>query len=127
MRGDHDSFATQGVIAWHDECHRERFNFEQSIWLYPTVAMGSRSRRESEVLALNILTRLIPTRNVRALVGVTSKQALRLAPLFVTECLTARDPEWTHWTMPIGTLRAWLASHREPARSQTSLEVKAQL
>jgi len=121
LRNDRDSFATEGVIAWHDECHRERFNFEQAIWLYPTVAMGSRSRRESEVLALNILTRLIPTRNVRALVGVTSKQALRLAPLFITECLTDRDPEWMRWTMPIEALRAWLASHRESARSQSSL------
>jgi len=121
LRAGRDTFATEGVIAWLDECHRERFNFEQAIWLEPTVAMGSRTRRESEVLAVNILTRLIPTRNVRALVGVTSKQAIRLAPLFVTECLAARDPEWTRWTMPIEALRAWLASHREPARTGTSL------
>jgi len=121
LRRGRDSFATEGVIAWLDECRRERFNFEQAIWLEPTVAMGSRTRGESEVLAVNILTRLIPTRNVRALVGVTSKQAIRLAPLFVTECLAARDPEWTQWTMPIEALRAWLASHREPARTGTSL------
>ena len=120
-RKGRDSFATEGVVAWLDKCHRERFNFEQQIWLEPTVVMGSRTRGESEVLALNILTRLIPTRNVRALVGVTSKQAIRLAPLFVAECLPGRDPEWTRWTMPIEALRAWLATHREPARMGPSL------
>jgi hypothetical protein len=121
LRVRRDTFATEGVVAWLDECRRERFNFEQAIWLEPTVAMGSRTRGESEVLAVNILTRLIPTRNVRALVGVTSKRVLRLAPLFVDECLSARDAECTRWTIPIEALRAWLASHREPTRTGTSL------
>jgi hypothetical protein len=116
-----DSFASEGVVAWLDECHRERFNFEQEIWLEPTITMGSRSRRESEVLALNILTRLIPARNTRALVGVTSAQALRLAPLFVEDCLAARDPDLARWTIPIEALRAWLASHRGSTRASSSL------
>lgn len=120
-RKTRDSFASDGVVAWLDECHRERFNFEQEIWLEATIAMGSRSRPESEVLALNILTRLIPTRNVRALVGVTSTQALRLAPLFVEDCLAARDPDLARWTVPIEALRAWLASHRGSTRASSSL------
>ena len=114
-RGE-DSFDTQGVIAWVDECHRERFNFEQRLWLDPAVAMGSRSRAECEALALNVLTRLIPARTVRVGVGVTSRQALRLVPQFVQECLAARDPECLLWRMPLEALRAWLGSHGEFTR-----------
>lgn len=116
-----DTFAREGVVAWLDECDRERFNFVQRVWLAPAVAMGSRSAREREALGVNVLTRLIPARNVRAAVGVTSREALRLTPVFVAECLPVRDADCPDWSMPLPTLRAWLASVRAPAPSRFSL------
>ena len=107
-----DTFNSQGVVAQLDEWGIERFNFPQQIWLYPHIAMGSSGAAPSEVLAVNILTRLIRVRNVRLVIGATSRRALQLAPAFVEECLSAREPHWTRYTMPISALRAWVALNR---------------
>ena len=107
-----DTFYSEGVVAQLDEWGVERFNFPQQIWLYPNIAMGSNGAAPSEVLAVNILTRLIQVRDIRVVIGATSRRALQLAPAFVEECLSGREPHWHRYTIPITALRAWLALHR---------------
>jgi hypothetical protein len=107
-----DTFYSEGVVAQMDHWGVERFNFPQEIWLYPNIAMGSDGAAPSEVLAVNILTRLIQVRDVRVVIGATARRALQLAPAFVEECLSAREPHWTRYTIPISALRAWVALNR---------------
>lgn len=107
-----DTFFSDGVVAQLDQWGIERFNFPQHIWLYPNIAMGSVGAAPSEVLAVNILTRLINVRDLPVLAGATTRRALQLAPRFVEECLASRDPQCRRYTIPISALRAWLAMHR---------------
>jgi hypothetical protein len=107
-----DTFLQEGVVAEIDQWGVERFNFPQDIWLYPDVAMGSVGTTASEVLAVNILTRLINVRDVPVLVGLTTRRALQLAPRFVEECLPSRDPRCRRYTIPIAALRDWLKRRR---------------
>lgn len=107
-----DTFFREGVVAHLDQWGIERFNFPQQIWIYPNVAMGSVGAAPSEVLAVNILTRLIHARDLPVLSGVTTRRALELAPRFVEECLASRDRQCRRYTIPISVLRAWLAMHR---------------
>lgn len=107
-----DTFYREGVVAQLDEWGVERFNFLQQIWLYPHIAMGSNGVAPREVLAVNILTRLIRVRDIRVFIGATSRRALRLAPAFVEECLSGTQPHWKRYTIPIAALRAWVALKR---------------
>ena len=65
------------------------FNFPQTVWLYPRVMMnwGPRYNRNVEVLAVNILTSVIPARDCKVLFGTTSHRAIDLADLFAREVL----------------------------------------
>jgi hypothetical protein len=111
-RASADTFFREGVVAHLDQWGIERFNFPQQIWIYPNVAMGSVGAAPSEVLAVNILTRLIHARDLPVLSGLTTRRALELAPRFVEECLASRDRHCRRYTIPISVLRAWLAMHR---------------
>jgi hypothetical protein len=111
-RASADTFFSEGVVAQLDQWGIERFNFPQEIWIYPNVAMGSVGAAPSEVLAVNILTRLIHARDLPVLIGVTTRRALQLAPRFVEECLASRDRQCRRYAIPISALRAWLAMHR---------------
>lgn len=107
-----DTFDLQGVLAERDEWGVERFNFPQQIWLYPNIAMGSHGTAPREVLAINILTRLIHGRAIRVLVGTTSHRVLQLVPMFMEECLSGSQAHWSRYTIPIAALRAWVALKR---------------
>jgi hypothetical protein len=107
-----DTFLTEGVVAHVDEWGVERFNFPQQIWLYPHIAMGCQAAAPRQVLAINVLSRLIRGSEVRVVVGATSRRALQLAPAFIEECLSARQAHWTRYTIPISALRAWVARNR---------------
>ena len=106
------TFYSDGVVAPMDQWGIEHFNFPQQIWLYPDIAMGFNGAAPSEVLAVNILTRLIQVRDIRVVIGVTSRRALQLAPAFVEECLSGKEPHWSRYSIPITALRAWLALNR---------------
>ena len=67
------------ILPWGlqlQEWDVERFNFPQRIWLYPNISMESRGAAPREVLAVNILTRLIQGRGIRVVIGATLLRAL---------------------------------------------------
>lgn len=86
----------------------DRFNFPQTVWLYPGIPMRATRHysRAAEVLAVNILSLVLKERDYRAAQGRTSSRAVTLARTFWEDCL-AELPSGP-WCIPLETIRAWL-------------------
>lgn len=86
----------------------DRFNFPQTVWIYPRVAMRATPQltRASEVLALNILSLVLAERDWQAFGGKTSARAVRLARSFHRDCLSELPSHG--WCIPLETIREWL-------------------
>ena len=98
----------------------DRFNFPQTVWLYPDVQMrATRSlTRAAEVLAINILSLVLADRDWDELDGKRSKRALRLARSFYRDCLSELPSDG--WCIPLETVREWLlATSRDSRASRT--------
>jgi hypothetical protein len=95
-------------MGWVDRDGTDRFNFPQTIWIHPEVAMRATAQltRASEALALNILSLVLAERDWEALNGKTSARAVRLARSFHRDCLLELPSEG--WCIPLQTIREWL-------------------
>ena len=87
---DPQTFPIHGVIARRDPRGRPTFNFQQTVWLYEGIGMdwGPRLTRSVEVLAVNILSWAIPSRDYHAAYGWTSYAAVHAARRFAEDVLT---------------------------------------
>jgi hypothetical protein len=96
------------AMGWVDADGTDRFNFPQTIWIRPRIAMRATPRfgRASASLALSILSLAISEQGWRALEGKTSPRAMRLARLFHRDCLAELPSEG--WCIPLETIREWL-------------------
>ena len=109
-----------GAVGWVDRDGVDRFNFPQTVWLYPDVQMrATRSlTRAAEVLAINILSLVLADRDWDELDGKRSKRALRLARSFYRDCLSELPSDG--WCIPLETVREWLlATSRDSRASRT--------
>lgn len=97
----------------------DRFNFPQTVWLYPGIPMRATRHysRAAEVLAVNILSLVLKERDYRAAQGRTSSRAVTLARTFWEDCL-AELPSGP-WCIPLETIRAWLEFTSNGATTMT--------
>jgi hypothetical protein len=95
----------------------QHFNFEQRIWLKPSVQMAVTPvmTMALETLALNLLTHIFDGCGDTGRLHVASKDLLRFAKRFSTECLLTACPEG--WVIPRNTIEEWLASKWSPVSS----------
>lgn len=84
------TFRSIGVIARRAPDGSPRFNFPQTVWLFPGVEMdwSARNTRAVQTLAVNILTSFLLERNVVTYFGATSRRVLNGAARFADACLT---------------------------------------
>lgn len=109
--------ADTGAMGWVDCDGIDRFNFEQTVWLYPDVQMrATRSlTRAAEVLAMNILSLVLIDREWAELKGKQSERARQLARSFYQDCLSELPNDG--WCIPLETVREWLLTQRGDARA----------
>lgn len=107
---------TCGAVGWVDSDGVDRFNFPQTVWLYPQVQMrATRSlTRAAEALAINIFSLVLADRDWEELEGKQSERALRLARSFYEDCLSELPNDG--WCIPLETVREWLLMTRREAR-----------
>jgi len=104
------TFRLVGVIARRAPDGTPRFNFPQTVWLYPEVSMNwsTRMNRQMRTLAVNILTPFLPPRTEKVAIGTTSllalEQAAPFARLFL--CTMPRDGG----CIPRGVIQEWIRS-----------------
>lgn len=105
-----------GAVGWIDGDGVDRFNFPQTVWLYPRVQMrATRSlTRAAEALAINILSLVLADRDWEELEGKQSERASRLARSFYEDCLSELPNDG--WCIPLDTVREWLLMSRRDAR-----------
>src|SRR5688572_19453038 len=86
---DFRTFRPIGAIARRAPDGTPRFNFPQTVWLYPGVEMDwlARNTRAVQTLAVNILTSFLLERNVATYFGATSRRVLNAAPRFANVSL----------------------------------------
>jgi hypothetical protein len=106
-----------------DRQGRQHFNFRQRIWLDPSVQMAY-TRVNSvalKTLAVNLLMLVTPKRDYQGAAGLTSRQAVLLAPSFIRDCLIGAPDE--AWALPRTTIEAWAESRlRARARPRSDME-----
>lgn len=106
-----------------DRQGRQHFNFRQRIWLDASVQMAY-TRVYSvalKTLAVNLLTLVTPKRDYQGAVGLTSRQAVLLAPSFIRDCLVGAPDE--AWALPRTAIEAWVESRlRNRARPRSDME-----
>jgi hypothetical protein len=102
-----------------DKRGKQHFNFNQEIWLDPTVQMAHAPVYTTalKTLAVNLLTLTINKRDRRAAVGITSRTAISLAPSFCRQCLMGAPGK--AWALPRATIEAWLESKRRRRSSRS--------
>ena len=90
---------------------RQHFNFEQKIWLKPSVQMAVTPvvTLALQTLAINLLARTVRECDDKTIV-ITFKRLLRLAKRFCAECLLTASP--AGWVIPRSSIEGWLASQR---------------
>lgn len=88
------------AMGFLDDDGIDRFNFPQTIWLYPNVRMRATRRftRAAEVLSVNLLSLALTDREPRYLE--------RLARPFYEDCLA--DLTSDEWCIPLETIREWI-------------------
>jgi hypothetical protein len=91
---------------------RQHFNFEQKIWLKPSVQMAVTPvmTLALQTLAINLLARTVRECNDKTIVVITFKRLLKLAKRFCAECLLTASP--AGWVIPRSSIEGWLASQR---------------
>jgi hypothetical protein len=91
---------------------RQHFNFEQKIWLKPSVQMAVTPvmTLALQTLAINLLARTVRECNDKTIVVITFKRLLRMAKRFCAECLLTASP--AGWVIPRSSIEGWLASQR---------------
>jgi len=100
-------------IRFHiDRDGRQHFNFEQQIWLDPSVPMACTRVHSTalDTLAINLLTLVLRQRDYHAAIGTSCRRAVVLAREFSDDCLL-RAPKQA-WVMPRSAIRAWIDSRR---------------
>ena len=90
---------------------RQHFNFEQKIWLKPSVQMAVTPvvTLALQTLAINLLARTVRECDDKTIL-ITFKRLLRLAKRFCAECLLTASP--AGWVIPRSSIEGWLASQR---------------
>ena len=91
---------------------RQHFNFEQKIWLKPSVQMAVTPvvTLALQTLAINLLARTVRECDDKTIVVITFKRLLRMAKRFCAECLLTASP--AGWVIPRSSIEGWLASQR---------------
>jgi hypothetical protein len=91
---------------------RQHFNFEQKIWLKPSVQMAVTPvvTLALQTLAINLLARTVRECDDKTIVVITFKRLLKLAKRFCAECLLTASP--AGWVIPRSSIEGWLASQR---------------
>jgi hypothetical protein len=104
------TFRLVGVIARRAPDGTPRFNFPQTVWLYPEISMNwsTRMNRQMRTLAVNILTPFLPPRTERVAVGTTSLLALEHAAPFARLFLCTMPREGG--CIPRSVIQEWIRS-----------------
>ena len=104
------TFRLVGVIARRAPDGTPRFNFPQTIWMYPEVPMNwsTRMSRQVRTLAINILTPFLPPRTEKLVVGTTSLMALDAAASFAHLFLCTMPREGG--CIPRSVIQEWIRS-----------------
>jgi hypothetical protein len=115
VRADRDvprSSPERGFSYYVDADGAQHFNFPQSVWLAPGLAMAFTPTRSAALrtLAVNVLTAVSGERSLSVARGRTSAQVLALAGGFCEEILLCAPEE--AWTLPHSSVADWLAAHR---------------
>jgi hypothetical protein len=112
---DFATFCTVGVIARRAPDGTPRFNFPQTVWWFPDVTMdwSRRADRRTRTLALNILTPLLPERDVQAHFGLTSRRAVLAAAPFAAAFLQEMPADGG--CIPCEVLKQWIEEELQRA------------
>jgi hypothetical protein len=104
--------AERAFSYYLDAAGAEHFNFSQSVWLAPRLAMAFTPTRSAALrtLAVNVLTAVSGERTLSVARGRTSARVLALAGCFCEEILLTA-PEQA-WTLPHTSVADWLAAHQ---------------
>lgn len=93
-----------------DSSGRQHFNFVQRVWLQLQVEMAVTPvpTLALETLAVNLLTEVTRERDYVAVVGVTSRRVMQMAPMFCDECLLTAHGNG--WVIPRASVKSWIAA-----------------
>lgn len=105
---DFRTFHSLGVIARRAPDNSPRFNFPQTVWLYPDVNMdwSARNTRAAQTLAVNILTSMVNDRDFITHFGATSRRVIEVADLFTRDCLLTMPTDGG--CLPRDMLEQWI-------------------
>ena len=111
-RGVPRSGAERAFSYYLDAAGVEHFNFPQSVWLAPRLAMAFTPTRSAALrtLAVNVLTAVSGERTLSVARGRTSARVLALSGAFCEEILLSA-PEQA-WTLPCSSVADWIAAHQ---------------
>src|SRR5208282_4481734 len=100
--------AERGFSYYADAAGAQHFNFPQTVWLAPRLAMAFTTIRSAALrtLALNVLTAVSGERSLSVAHGRTSARVLALSGAFCEEILLSAPEE--AWTLPCSSVADWL-------------------
>lgn len=103
------TFRSEGVIARRTPEGEPRFNFPQTVWLFPDVRMdwARHANRAVQTLAVNILTNFFPERDMAAYFGTMSRRAFGNALRFAEDFILSMPPGGGH--IPREIIERWIA------------------
>lgn len=103
------TFRPEGVIARRTPEGEPRFNFPQTIWLFPQVQMdwAKHANRAVQTLAVNILTPSLPERDMAAYFGTMSRRAFDAALSFAEDFILSMPEQGGR--IPRETIERWIA------------------
>ena len=104
------TFRVLGAIARRAPDGSPRFNFSQTIWLYPKIAMNwsERLTRQAETLAVNLLAPWISARRQRATRLTAEQLAMIASRAFAREFLCSMPADGG--CIPREVIQEWIRS-----------------